>query len=197
MRIPRPCLRLIVPYPVTCISLRLRNTLNGIWRRLTSRRQTDRSPSTMPRTQTTTAISATSSSDDAVAICVAPGMVWRVWHQAKPLISQALRRGGVGTRFSLVEQGVLSGQMLLWLAWDGSRIRAVIVTQLLEENDKRLCMIVACGGKQIYGWFHLLADIENYARDEKCSAVRIMGRYGWRRLLKEYREPYVILEKRL
>ena len=87
--------------------------------------------------------------------------------------------------------------MLLWLAWNGSRIMGVAITQLLEDNDRRLCVIVACGGKQISGWFHLLGNIEQYARKEKCVAVRVMGRYGWRKLLRDYREPYVVLEKRL
>ena len=36
-------------------------------------------------------------------------------------------------------------------------------------------------------WLHLLDGIEAFARAEGCDAMRIIGRKGWARVLKDYR----------
>lgn len=46
-------------------------------------------------------------------------------------------------------------------------------------------------------WLPLLDGIEAYARGAGCSAVRIMGRKGWARVLASYKAKRIILEKDL
>ena len=46
-------------------------------------------------------------------------------------------------------------------------------------------------------WLHLLDRHREFARAEGCDAMRIIGRKGWARVLKDYRAKRVILEKEL
>jgi hypothetical protein len=43
----------------------------------------------------------------------------------------------------------------------------------------------------------LFERIEQYAKDEGCSAIRLYGRKGWERVLDGYKVEHVILEKAL
>ena len=96
-----------------------------------------------------------------------------------------------------VEHAVRNGNALLWLAWNGEKIKAAAVTELGIANGEKFCTIVACGGHERAQWLPLLAGLEAYGRREGCAAMRIYGRRGWLKLLPEYRTTRVLLEKPL
>jgi hypothetical protein len=145
-------------------------------------------------------------------LCIPPSRVHEFWPHARALIEAAMAKGDISP-FAAVEHAVLAGNALLWLAWDAQMrvIAAACVTELQRVGPRKLCLIVACGASPSHpspasgggigwgpgGWLPLLAQIEDYARAEDCAAMRIMGRAGWTRVLKDYRKKRVILEKSL
>ena len=136
------------------------------------------------------------SADACSLICVGPSRVAALWPFARPLIVAAMRRGAISD-FSGVERDVLDGRALLWLAWDGQEIAAAAVTELSQVHGRKLCTIVACGGRMRRRWLHLIAELETFARREGCEATRMYARRGWIRVLPDYRATRVILEKEL
>jgi hypothetical protein len=46
-------------------------------------------------------------------------------------------------------------------------------------------------------WLPLIEQIEAYAKREGCMRVRIYGRKGWSRVLKNYEERFSIMDKEL
>ena len=106
-----------------------------------------------------------------------------------------MERGDLGT-FKSVEDDVRDGLALLWLMV-GDGIKGAGVTQIALTEKSKVCTIIACGGDDMRSWLPVIKTIENYARDEGCDAVRILGRKGWARVLKNYTTPAVILERRL
>lgn len=105
-----------------------------------------------------------------------------------------MERGDLGT-FESVEDSVLNGESLLWLVWNAPKIEGAAVTSLGLTEKSKVCTIVAFGGDG-HG-VSLISKIEGYAKDEGCDCVRIFGRKGWLRRLKDYSAPKVLLEKRL
>ena len=92
------------------------------------------------------------------------------------------------------------GKAQLWIAHDGRGIRAAAITRLATvPNGRRICFAMACGGEGVEEWKSHLGDIEKFAKQNKCDAVRLSGRRGWRTVFKPqgYKEPFVILEKAL
>lgn len=130
------------------------------------------------------------------AVCVDPKKVDEVWPHVRHFIQEALKRGDLGL-FESLEADVLWGDALLWLAWDDPNIEAAAVTQLVRTEQGTVCMIHACGGSRHRRWIGLIEKIEAYAKAEGCKATRLMGRRGWQRVLKNYSETKVILERRL
>jgi hypothetical protein len=128
-------------------------------------------------------------------ICVDPARVHEFWPYAKSFIRLAIARTDLGS-FESVERDVLSGDQLLWLAWE-DQILAAATSRLADNGNRKVCEIVACSGADRDRWLPLIRQIEDYAMKEGCSSTRIIGRVGWERVLDGYRREYVILEKRL
>jgi hypothetical protein len=133
---------------------------------------------------------------DCRLVCVNPAEVKTVWPKVRPMIYAAMKRGNFGA-LSSVEDDVLNGDSLLWLAHDDKEIAAACISQIGETEWRKVCTIVACGGTNMNRWLGLLEQIEAYARAEGCSATRIIGRDGWSAVLPDYRHHRAILEKDL
>ncbi len=124
-------------------------------------------------------------------ICVPPELINEFWPLAKDRIRVAIETTGLSP-FSDTERQVLCGEQLLWLAWSGE-IEAAATTHLSDN----VCTIVACAGYYRERWLPLLGQIEAYARDEGCRAMRLFGRKGWERILKDYHVEHIVMEKAL
>ena len=129
-------------------------------------------------------------SNGTIAVCIDPQDVGKVWFRVDHFIREAVERVGL-TPFDEVADNLVHGDALLWLVWDGHTVQGAGVTELTGD----VCTLVAYGGR--IDDIHLIETLENYARDEKCSTFRILGRKGWARVLKDYSQPYVVLEKEL
>jgi hypothetical protein len=154
-------------------------------------------------------------------VCVPPDKVALAWPSVRSLIFAAMKRGDLSS-FGPVENSVLRGDALLWLALshedgDTVRIDAAAVTELHRTEWRKVCVIVACGASgrlrpssravasraeasrvsDRRRWIRLLQGIEDFARAEGCSATRIIGRRGWARVLPSYQAKRIVLEKEL
>ena len=129
-------------------------------------------------------------------ICVDPAQAREFWPHVASLIKAAMEKGRLSS-FTDVEHSVRDGRALLWLAWNGEKIKAAAVTELSQANGETFCTIVACGGHDRSQWLPLIAGLEAYGRTQGCAAMGIYGRRGWRKLLPQYRTTRVLLEKEL
>jgi hypothetical protein len=135
------------------------------------------------------------------AICVDPARVAEVWPLVKDLVKRATDRGF--SDFSAIEANVLDGMYLVWLAYEDRpqtamssgrlKIKGVAVTGLVGDA----CEIIAAAGSDIRSWLHLIERIEGYALIEGRKRMRIIGRQGWKRLLPDYKQQAVVLERKL
>lgn len=119
-----------------------------------------------------------------------------IWPLASPFIKRAMERGIAD--FAEIEQLVLDGSALLWVATDGADILAAAVTQLYNANGKLSCHVNAIGGKDRKRWLSLMLDkIERHATAASCKSVISVGRKGWQRVRPDYNVRGIVLEKAL
>jgi hypothetical protein len=112
------------------------------------------------------------------------------------MIKRAYDRQPTDDTFEEVERRVLNGVALVWIVWDGEKIAGATLTELWDAS-KKICAILAVGGKGIEACRVGLAAIEKFAKDENCDVVRFSGRKGWARLFPDYSQPWITLEKRI
>lgn len=128
-------------------------------------------------------------------VCVPPERVSEFWPHVEPLIRSAIERTELSDPRD-IERDILGGVSLLWLAWNDG-IEAAAASQIVRIGETKVCIITACGGSNRERWLPLIEGIENYARQEGCSCVRIYGRKGWLRVLDGYEARHVIMDKDL
>ncbi len=128
-------------------------------------------------------------------VCVDPKDVHLIWPQAKGLIRAAIEKTDLSD-FADVEDDVLAGDQLLWLALS-DHIEAAATTHLIKTRGKPVLVVTAVAGAQRERWLPLRKQIESYAKAEGCKCVRLYGRKGWERVLEDYRAQYLIMEKEL
>lgn len=128
-------------------------------------------------------------------VCVPPESIADVWPYVEGLLAGATNRTGLAD-LRVIERDLKSGAALLWVAIDGG-ILAAATTSICQVNGSRICELTACGGKERGRWLDLLEQIELYAKAEGCTSMRIYGRKGWQRVLKNYDQTNIILERRL
>jgi hypothetical protein len=124
--------------------------------------------------------------------CVPPDRAAEFWPFADAWIRSAVERCGDWT-LDQIRTGVLDGRYLLWIAVADGKARGAAVTRIVAPP--RICEVVACGGDCRGHIPRLLKVIEDFARRDGCDRVRISGRRGWARMLRDYRQPFITLEK--
>lgn len=126
-------------------------------------------------------------------LCVDPAKVEQIWPHVEDFIKRGISRGPED--FDQLKQNIHSGLSLIWIAWDEKGL-GVAVTGLFGDA----CEIISLAGTGLKGWVHSIESIESYARAEGCKRMRLIGRKGWCRVLKDYRiagyqQKLFVLEK--
>lgn len=130
-------------------------------------------------------------------LCVPPAETSRVWPHVWKYIAAGQKAGGEPLDRIATLTDLKLGYLLLWVIYEDQEIVGALITRLVRGNNDLVCHWVTLGGRNMQHWLHLQPVIEAYARAEGCSRMRLYGRAGWKRVLREYRQTGVILEKRL
>lgn len=112
------------------------------------------------------------------------------WDFCEPLINRALKYQDTHTADDVLRH-VLTAKAQLWRGK-----KSCAVTEICEyPKAKKLRVWLAAGDMEEL--LEMLVDIEEFAKAEKCTGVMVVGRPGWKRVLKEYKAPYTMLEKEI
>jgi hypothetical protein len=133
------------------------------------------------------------------AIGVPQRLLAQAWPLIEPQVATALRRGKADQSPADVRGHIERGTMQLWLAWaDGEpRPRGVWITELLESARGRYCNIVVLAGRKFETWHPLESYLAQWARENGCVRLTMVGRRGWARRLRCWREAAVTLERQI
>jgi len=107
------------------------------------------------------------------------------WDQCRPLLEKATRRTHGRYEPEDLYREIMSGDQLLWVAWNQERnsIDAAMTSQFATYPRFKMHRILFCGGTHMKEW---LADfreaVEELARKAGCKGVESAGREGWGRI---------------
>ena len=105
------------------------------------------------------------------------------WPDAKPFIERALERSMGEYEAEDIRAALEINDMQMWVAVDDEKVIAVMVTQIVNYPRKRFCDLVLGAGTRLDEWKPGLRMIQDWAKFNKCDALRIFGRKGWVRSL--------------
>lgn len=137
-------------------------------------------------------------SEPNILVCVDPAKIDEIWPHVAPILAKAFEEIAADLTLESAEQSLRSGSGLLWIVWsDQRRIIAAAITELWETPRHKICVITACAGSDLESWKHYMTDLEQYARAEGCAILRVAGRRGWKNIFRDFREPWITLQKEL
>ena len=141
------------------------------------------------------------SDKDTVAVLIPRERVGDVWHVLEAFVAKATAITKK-TDIQTVSQAAASGDVQLWAVMDtreeNAKPIAAVVTELAKyPNGFKSCQVMLAGGGEMRRWKHLIATLEEFARDEGCDTIEIVGRPGWGRLYPDYREIERWFEKEI
>ena len=113
--------------------------------------------------------------------------------EAAPFLELALARQ-TGMSLESVKADIKRVKFFLWVIPG----KAAIVTEIQQYPLEKICMIVLCGGNGMEEWLESAdATLCRHATHFGCTAVMIVGRSGWSRVLSDYQIQDVIMRKAL
>ena len=105
-----------------------------------------------------------------------------------------------GMPYSHAKEGVLSGEMQLWVIGSEFAWVAAAVTYIYRPFTVRLCKILLAGGRGADLWLpEFIETVERFAALNKCGAIEVFGRPGWRKLARRtgFRHECSVFIKRI
>ena len=115
---------------------------------------------------------------------VAAPLHWDHWQTAKAMLTPALDRSDEA--WPDVESELSADTMQLAAVVDGQRLLAVVVTRSALTIRGEVLELYLCGGIEMRRWLSPFAEwLKRAARDAGMIGVRIIGRLGWERALKD------------
>ena len=153
----------------------------------------------MPVQETQIKHSDSLSSDSQISY-VPPKDVGLIWKQIEPLLLKPLEIDGFAYMPKDIFDSLLKKKMQLWISWNvkTNNVEAAIVTEIIDYPRLRSCRYFLAGGTNMKSWFNPIKErIEQWAKLNKCQRIELVGRKGWVKWLKDYKQKHIILMKEL
>lgn len=137
--------------------------------------------------------------EPAVLVPAPPPLTPLMWRAAIPFLERALDEGEGEFALDDLKRAIEAGTMQLWLLLADDGVIGAGLTEILRYPRKTsavLRLFAAEDGRRIE-WLPHLAHLERWAKAEGCDAIEAIGRPGWQRVLRTYRQTHVCLRKDL
>lgn len=129
-----------------------------------------------------------------------PANIMSVWNEVEQLLRPTIDRAGTHTSED-VRKAVLNGSLHLWVQWNPvtSKIEAAAVTEMVPYPRELRLRVWLAGALQDgdADWQTLSGLIANFGKDNKCAALEVMGRKGWKGLFPEAKENATLFRMQL
>lgn len=125
--------------------------------------------------------------------CLGAEQIDNLWPEYEHHIYRMERLGYIGAD-ELRDELKLSKKQL-WGLQDNGKVAGICITRIAGK----CCEIYAAVGAQSKRGqiLELYNHVEQWARDIGCDRMRVIGRKGWMRMLSNYSQVGVVLEKEL
>jgi len=127
---------------------------------------------------------------------LAPADVASVWGNVAPLLAKVTQHTEGEMEPDDFLEPLTHGEMQLWLAVDHGSVHTAMVTQVVPYPQKKVLRVIAIAGtefKELHARFNDI--VEAFAIRAGCSSMELWGRKGWKKLLPDWKDSYIVFTK--
>ena len=128
---------------------------------------------------------------------VQPEDVAYIWEEVAPLLDKVKEHTEGELETDDFLEPLTHGDMQLWMATEESDVRAVMITQIITYPQKRVLRIISLAGEDFEEIRSFHEMIEGFAVKLECTALEMWGRKGWKKLLPDWKDTYIVYTKDL
>jgi len=130
-----------------------------------------------------------------------PDLVDLVWDDIGPYINDAVAESCGELDAASIKQRLVNRASLALCALDEDTLLAVaILDKSIFPNGKKALCVTALGGTKVEDWVSTVDEaIVVIASEQECEEVRIVGRFGWSKMLRDlgWDKTHAIYSKRI
>jgi hypothetical protein len=120
-----------------------------------------------------------------------------MWTSVNKMIEAAIDYGTARITSLDVYKKIKAREYQLWTVQQGAKVKAAVVTEIVDAPRGRVASIFICTGEDMGTWVQFLGQIEQWAKENHCDTIEALARPGWKRMLPEYRARHIHLERKL
>lgn len=121
-----------------------------------------------------------------------------LWPNLEPHLARVVELVSDETSLEIVKQKAISGEVLILVVVKGPDIIAVLTGDIRDyDTGLKVMHIGMLGGDDFFEWRNQMQDVlVAISMDFCCDQVRIVGRKGWQRALKDigWEEQYTVMK---
>ena len=127
-----------------------------------------------------------------------PADVAYVWGDVSPLLLTVSQHAEGEMEPDDYLESLTHGDMQLWTAVEEKKIILAMVTQIVPYPQKKVLRIIAISGEKFKeAHKHFNDVVESFALRVGCSSMELWGRKGWKKMLPEWKDSYIVFTKDL
>jgi hypothetical protein len=107
------------------------------------------------------------------------------WDIILPFVEKVINRIDLFFTSGDIKEALINKKMQLWACYEGSSLTSICITRIINNHDNKFIEIVLMSGK--LNSIMLLEQIEDWARSMGCKQIKLEGRKGWERVLRNYK----------
>jgi hypothetical protein len=127
-----------------------------------------------------------------------PEDIAHVWANVEPLLATVTQHAEGEMEPDDYLESLTHGVMQLWIATEEKEIIIAMVTQIIPYPQKKVLRVIAIAGEKFMEAHSQFNDIvETFAVRVGCSSMELWGRKGWKKMLPEWKDSYIVFTKDL
>ena len=128
---------------------------------------------------------------------LAPEDVAYVWEEVVPLLARVAPHTEGELEPDDYIEPLTHGDMQLWVVIENKHVNAALVTQIVPYPQKKVLRLISLAGEDFQEIKDFLEMVEVFALKNECSALEMWGRKGWKKLLSDWKDSYIVYTKDL
>ena len=128
---------------------------------------------------------------------IQPEDIAYIWEEVAPLLNTVREHTEGELETDDFLEPLTHGDMQLWIATEDSTVHGVMVTQLIPYPQKKILRVISLAGDNFEELREFQEMIEAFAVKTGCTALEMWGRKGWKKLLPDWEDTYVVYTKDL
>ena len=129
---------------------------------------------------------------------IQPEDVAYLWDDVGPMLARVTERSEGEMEPDDYLETLTQGAMQLWIATEEKNITLAMVTQIISYPQKKVLRVIAISGEKFIEAHSQFNDmVEAFAIRVGCSSMELWGRKGWKKMLPDWKDSYIVFTKDL